>query len=87
MGQSSGIPPINGKVLRAARIARFMSQADVLRACAERGVVIDHGNLSKMETGRIRRPRPQIIPVLAAAVGLTPMELCAADPDDEERAA
>jgi transcriptional regulator with XRE-family HTH domain len=84
MGQSSGIPPINGKALRRARVARFMSQADVLRACAERGIIIDHGNLSKMENGLIRRPRPRIIPVLAEVVGLKPEDLFADEPDDDE---
>ena len=92
MGRSSA-PPINGKVLLRARLGKFMSQADVLRGCAERGVVIDQGNLSKIERGLIKWPALRVIPVLADVVGLKAEELFAAEPgdagdeDDESEAA
>ena len=84
MGRSSA-PPVNGKVLRRARLSKFMSQADVIRLCAERGVVIDQGNLSKIECGRIKWPALRVIPVLAEVVGLKTDELFApAEPGDDE---
>jgi len=78
MGRSSA-PPVNGKVLRRARLGKFMSQADVLRECAERGVVIDQGNLSKIERGLIKWPALRVIPVLADVVGLKAADLFKAD--------
>lgn len=74
---------MNGKVLLRARLRKFMSQADVLRECAERGVVIDQGNLSKIERGLIKWPSLRVIPVLAEVVGLKTDELFAADPEED----
>jgi transcriptional regulator with XRE-family HTH domain len=81
MGRSNGLAPVNGKALREARIGKFMSQADVLRACVARGVVLDQGNLSRIERGTVRWPAPSIIPVLAEVVGLTTDELLAPAPE------
>jgi transcriptional regulator with XRE-family HTH domain len=61
-----------------------MSQADVLRACVARGVILDQGNLSKIERGTIKWPSLHIIPVLAEVVGLTTDELLAPEPAPED---
>jgi transcriptional regulator with XRE-family HTH domain len=74
MGRTSA-RPIKGHLLREARIAKFMSQADVTRKCAERGLVLDHTNLSKIERGLIRWPALRAIPVLAEVLGLDVEEL------------
>jgi transcriptional regulator with XRE-family HTH domain len=81
MGRSSA-PPVNGKVLRRARLGKFMSQSDVLRELDARGVTLDQGNLSKIERGLIKWPALRVIPALAEVVGLTTDELFAADPQD-----
>jgi len=78
MGRSS-LPPINGKVIRRARLAKFLSQPDVLRLCAERGVILDQGNLSRIERGLVKWPAPRAIPVLAEVVGLTTDDLFTAE--------
>jgi transcriptional regulator with XRE-family HTH domain len=69
MGRTSA-RPIKGEMLREARLRKFMSQADVLRGCAERGLALDQTNLSKIERGRIRWPALRVIPVLADVLGI-----------------
>ncbi len=81
MGRTSA-PPIKGELLREARIRKFMSQADVARECAERGLAIGPTNLSKIERGLIRWPAMRNLPVLAEVLGIDVEELF----DSEEAA-
>jgi transcriptional regulator with XRE-family HTH domain len=74
MGRTSA-PPIKGEILREARIAKFMSQADVARECAERGLTLDPTNLSKIERGLIRWPAMRAVPILAEVLGVDVKEL------------
>jgi transcriptional regulator with XRE-family HTH domain len=76
MGRTSA-PPLSKEAVRAARLAKFMSQDDVCRACTERGAPLDQGNLSKIENGHITRPSLRLIPVLADVLGKKPEELFA----------
>jgi transcriptional regulator with XRE-family HTH domain len=69
MGRTSA-PPVNGEVLREARIRKLMSQADVQRECAERGLDLGQDNLSKIERGLIKWPAMRKLPVLAAVLGI-----------------
>lgn len=80
MGRTSA-PPIKGDVIRAARIAKCMSQSDVQQACAERGLLIGQYQLSKIETGAIKWPALRNLPVLAEVLGLTVEELFADEND------
>ena len=76
MGRTSA-RPIRGQILREARIAKFMSQSDVLRECAERGLTLDQTHLSKIERGLIKWPALRTLPVLAEVLGLDVEELFA----------
>jgi len=67
MGRTSA-PPIRGEILREARIRKCMSQADVTRECAERGLTLGEANLSRIERGLIRWPALRTIPILAAVL-------------------
>lgn len=74
MGRTSA-RPIRGQMLREARLRKFMSQADVLRGCAERGLALDQTHLSKIERGLIKWPALRTIPVLADVLGIDVEEL------------
>ena len=69
MGRSS-FPPVNGETIRQARLGKYLSQGDVQKLCAERGVEVDRGNLSRIERGIAKWPAPKSLPVLAAVLGL-----------------
>ena len=69
MGRTSA-PPVNGELLREARIRKLMSLADVQRECAERGLDLGADNLSKIERGVVRWPAMRKLPVLAEVLGL-----------------
>jgi transcriptional regulator with XRE-family HTH domain len=66
-------PPVNGEVIRAARIAKGMTLEDVQRECAGQGVPV--WNLSRMENGRLRWPHPKVIAAVADVLGLNPEEM------------
>ena len=74
MGRTSA-RPIKGEILREARIAKFMSQADVTRECAKHGLILGPTNLSKIERGLIKWPAMRSIPILAEVLGLNVEEL------------
>lgn len=69
-------PPVNGKVIQAARIRKGMTLEDVQRECAERGTPV--WNLSRMENGTLRWPHPKVIAVVAEVLDLDPDEMQAA---------
>jgi len=86
MGRTSA-PPVNGKRIRQARLRLHMSQAEVCKACAERGHKLDDGNLSRMETGQIKWPALRGLPVLAEVLGVEVEDLFETEGDEPDRAA
>ena len=85
MGKS-GAPPIDGARIKRERLRLRMTQAEVCQACAERGYKLDDGNLSRMETGRIKWPALRGIPVLAEVLGVEVEDLFEAEDDEPELA-
>lgn len=69
MGRSSA-PPVNKDTVRAARIGKFLTQADVQRQCADLGVIVEQSTISKIENGAVSWPAPRLLPVLAEVLGL-----------------
>jgi len=62
-------PPLNGEVIREARLRKGMTQEEVQDECGRllgRPVY----NLSRMENGEIRWPTPRILPALAGVLDL-----------------
>ena len=74
MGRTSA-PPLAEDVIRKARLAKFMSRADVLRELAKRGVSMDESNLSRIENNKVRWPALRVIPALAEVLDLKPGEM------------
>jgi transcriptional regulator with XRE-family HTH domain len=68
-------PPLNGEVIREARLRKGLTQEEVQDECARRGRRVY--NISRMENGEIRWPTPRILPVLAAVLDLQVGELFA----------
>jgi transcriptional regulator with XRE-family HTH domain len=56
-------PPIRGEVIRDARLSKGMTQEEVQQECARRGTKVY--NLSRMESGDLKYPRPRALLVLA----------------------
>lgn len=67
--------PLAEDVIRKARLAKFMSRADVLRELAKRGITMDASNLSRIENNKIRWPAPRVIPALAEVLDLEPEQM------------
>lgn len=83
MGRNSA-PPLNGELIRRARLRKRLTQSEVGQLCAERGHPLDQGNLSRIERGRIKWPSMRALPALADVLGLDVDELF--DTDDDEDA-
>ena len=77
-------PPLNGDVIREARLAKGMTQEEVQDECARRGRRVY--NISRMENGEIRWPTPRILPVLAGVLDLQVGDLFAGAPAAEKAA-
>ena len=73
-------PPINGEVIRDARLSKGMTQEQVQQECASRGHQVF--NLSRMENGDLRWPHPRALLVLAEVLDLKVRDFFA----DEEAA-
>jgi transcriptional regulator with XRE-family HTH domain len=56
-------PPIRGEVIRDARLSKGMTQEQVQQECARRGTPVF--NLSRMENGETKWPRPAALLILA----------------------
>lgn len=69
MGSTSA-PPLNGDLIRRARLDKFMTQPEVCEKCAERGLAISPSAISRIESGDVKRPALRVIPVLAEVLGL-----------------
>lgn len=61
-------PPINGEVIREARLRKGMTQEEVQQECAKRGHPVY--NLSRMENGDLRWPHPRALLVLSEALAM-----------------
>jgi hypothetical protein len=61
-------PPVNPEVIREARLRKGMTQEQVQDECHRLGRRVY--NLSRMESGELKWPSPQALPVLAEALGL-----------------
>lgn len=72
---SRSAPPLAEGVVLAARLAKFMSRADVLKELAKRGITMDASNLSRIENNKIRWPAPRVIPALAEVLDLEPEQM------------
>ena len=64
----SHTPPIRGDVIRCARLSKGMTQEEVQQECARRGSPVY--NLSRMENGGTRWPRPRSLLVLAEVLAM-----------------
>ena len=78
-------PPLNGEVIREARLRKGMTQEEVQDECWRRGGRRVY-NISRMENGEIRWPTPRILPVLAGVLDLQVGDLFAGVPANEEAA-
>lgn len=80
MGRSSA-PPLDGEAIRRARLRKFLTQAEVAGAvaqqCSELGIKFDRSGLSRIESGRVKRPVPKLVPVLAGVLGMEVGEMFA----------
>jgi len=81
MGRSSA-PPINGEVVRQARLRKRLSQHELGQLCATHGYALDQGSISRIESGHIKWPSPRSLPPLAAALGLKVDDLLSPAEDD-----
>jgi transcriptional regulator with XRE-family HTH domain len=70
-------PPIRGEVIVNARLSKGLTQEEVQQECARRGVPVF--NLSRMENGDIRWPRPRALVVLAEVLDLEVCDLFASE--------
>ena len=75
-------PPINGEVIRDARLNKGMTQEEVQQECKRRGHPVF--NLSRMENGDLKWPHPRALLVLADVLALEVRDFFA---DAESRAA
>ena len=62
--------PVNGELIRAARIRKGMTLEEVQQECARRGVPV--WNLSRMENGDLKWPHPRVIAIVADVLELDP---------------
>lgn len=81
MGKTSA-PPINGALIRRARLARFMGQSEVQQALARLGVDIDTSGLSRIESGATKWPAHRTVRGLAELFGLRRDEIYLTEPEE-----
>jgi transcriptional regulator with XRE-family HTH domain len=68
-------PPVNGEVIREARLDKGMTQEEVQDECKRLGRRVH--NISRMENGDTKWPSPRVFPVLARVLGLEIRDLFA----------
>lgn len=89
MGKTSA-PPLDGEAIRRARLAKFMTQAEVAAQvaalCTEERIKFDRSGLSFIENGAVKRPSLKVVRALAEVLELDAAEMFKAegDPDDED---
>ena len=76
-------PPLDGEVIRQARIGKLLTQAEVAgqvaEQCADAGIKFDRSSLSLIENGRVKHPAVKVIPALAQVLGLEVDEMFMAE--------
>jgi transcriptional regulator with XRE-family HTH domain len=70
-------PPIKGEVILNARLTKGLTQEEVQQECARRGFPVF--NLSRMENGDLKYPRPRALVVLAEVLDLEVRDLFASE--------
>ena len=88
MGRSN-TPPINGELIFRKRLRLRLTQAELGQKCGELGYEINQVNISRIESGAVKRPSRRCLPALAGALGLQISDLLTgkADEPDSQRAA
>ena len=81
---ASNIPPINGKLIYQRRRELQLTQVELGLKCAALGYEMDQTNISRLESGIIRRPSRRILPALAGALDLRISDLLKADADTDD---
>jgi hypothetical protein len=66
-------PPLNPEKILAARMRKGLTQEDVQRECAARGVNV--WNVSRMESGDLKWPHPRVVATIAEVLGIEVGEL------------
>ena len=61
-------PPLNGEVIREARLRKGMTQEEVQEECFRRGRRVY--NISRMENGELKWPHPRALLVLSEVLAL-----------------
>ena len=82
MGKTSA-PPLDGAAILSARLAKFMTQAEVAAQvaalCAPDGIKFDRSSLSFIENGAVKRPSLKVVRALAAVLELKRNEMFKAE--------
>jgi transcriptional regulator with XRE-family HTH domain len=73
-------PPVNGEVIRDARLSKGMTQQEVQQACRDRGHRVF--NLSRMENGELKWPHPHALLILAEVLDCKVSDFLAAPEAD-----
>lgn len=72
-------PPLNAKVIRKARVTRFLSQValaeQVAKIVAVHGIRFDHSSVSLIENGRVKHPNPRVAEALSQVLSIDPEDM------------
>lgn len=82
MGKTNA-PPLDGGVIRRARLGRFLTQQEVAEQCAALGVKIDRSGISQIESGYVKWPSLKVIPAIAQVLGLDVGEMFHRDDEQD----
>jgi transcriptional regulator with XRE-family HTH domain len=80
---ASNIPPVNGALIYRRRRELGLTQVELGQRCGELGYEMDQTNISRLESGVVRRPSRRILLPLAGALDLRISDLLTADADDK----
>ena len=87
MGKTSA-PPLDGEAIRQARLAKFLTQAEVAERVQKKtsraGIRFDRSGLSLIESGAVKRPSLKVVRALAQVLDLSAGELYKTDDDEED---
>lgn len=90
MGKTSA-PPLDGEGIWRARLAKFMTQAEVAAQVAALtaadGIKFDRSSLSFIESGAVKRPSLKVVRALAAVLDMDEMFKADEAEDDAEQEA
>lgn len=87
MGKTSA-PPLDGEAIRRARLAKFLTQAEVAervqKKCTRAGIKFDRSGLSLIESGTVKRPNLKVVRALGQVLDLGANEMFQADDGEGE---